>query len=248
MTRDPDFKPEAPARPRPLIGITSYMEEAAWGVWRTSAALLPTSYISAVEGAGGRALLLPPSANGAGEVVEALDGLIISGGGDIKPPHGDEHPALVDVDERRDESELRLLGEALARDLPVFGICRGMQLLNVFNGGDLIPHLPDEVGRDVHKREPGAFHLHTVRLAAGSLLARLLGNESYVPSHHHQAVRRLGSGLVASAFAEDGLTEGIEDPERGFCLGVQWHPEEGDDDSLFVALVAHARERARVTA
>lgn len=190
--------------------------------------------------------MVPPDREGAREVAQALDGLIISGGGDIKPVPGGEHPAIADVDELRDAAELALLDEALAREIPVLGICRGMQLLNVFAGGDLVPHVPDRVGHDGHKEDPGAFGSHKVRLVAGSTLAALLGEEASVPSHHHQAVHKLGAGFVASAFAEDGLTEAIEDPRRSFCVGVQWHPEEGDNDSLFVELVERARESARV--
>jgi putative glutamine amidotransferase len=241
-----EASPEVPHQRRPLIGITSYLEEARWGVWCTSAALIPTSYIRAVEQAGGRALVIPPNREGAREVAEALNGLIISGGGDIKPMPGGEHPAIADVDELRDDAELALLDQALAREIPVLGICRGMQLLNVFAGGTLVPHVPDRVGHDGHKEDPGAFGSHRVRLISGSSLAALLGDEASVPSHHHQAVQRLGAGFVASAFAEDGLTEAIEDPQRSFCVGVQWHPEEGDDNSLFVELVRRAREGAWV--
>jgi gamma-glutamyl-gamma-aminobutyrate hydrolase PuuD len=237
----------APAR-RPLIGITSYLDEARWGVWRAPAALIPAAYVRAVERAGGRALVVPPSGAGGREVAAALDGLILSGGGDIDPIHsgGPQHPAVADVDIVRDHGEFALLRAALELDLPVLGICRGMQLLNVALGGDLVAHVPDHVGHNGHKREAGAFHSHDVRCVAGSSIARMLGARASVPSHHHQAVATLGAGLVAVAFADDGLTEAIEDPSCRFCVGVQWHPEEGEDDTLFVELVARARERSAV--
>ncbi len=237
----------APAGARlPLVGISSYLEEAAFGVWRAPSALVPAVYVRAVQRAGGRALVVPPDPHGAEEVVAVLDGLVLSGGGDVDPARfgADAHPATDQVDVARDEGELALLRAALARDLPILGICRGMQLINVAYGGDLHQHVPDVVGHEAHKPRAGVFHDHTVRCDEGSRLGALLGGRASVPSHHHQAVGALGAGLVASAFADDGLTEALEDPARPFCLGVQWHPEEGDDDTLFEALVEQARAHA----
>jgi len=232
----------------PLIGISSYLEEAAWGVWRTPAAVIPAAYVRAVERAGGRALVIPPYARGARGLVAMLDGLMLTGGGDIGPEHfgAKPHPATAQVDDVRDDGELALLRAALECDLPLLGICRGMQLLNVACGGDLVQHVPDLVGHDGHKRQAGVFHDHDVRCVPGTRLAELLGDRAATPSHHHQAVATLGAGLVASAFADDELVEAIEDPARPFCLGVQWHPEEGSDGALFEALVEQARERSEV--
>jgi putative glutamine amidotransferase len=229
---------------RPLIGITSYAEpEVSWGVWKLPAALIPLAYVHAIESAGGRPLLVPPSEDGVEETLDALDGLLVSGGPDVDPTlYGQEpHTATADVHEERDRGELALLTAALERDLPVLAVCRGSQLLNVARGGDLVQHLPDVLGEETHKHTPGAFADHGVTALEGTRLGALIGERAPVKSHHHQGFGRIGDGLVESAWAEDGTVEGLEDPERRFALGVLWHPEEGEDAALFRALVDEAR-------
>ena len=235
---------------RPLIGITSYAEEIRWGVWTENAALVPLAYVRAVEHAGGRALVVPPSEDGLEETLEALDGVIFSGGGDLDPAlyDAEPHPETDEPRAARDAAELRMLEAALERDMPVLAICRGSQVLNVARGGDLVQHLPEEIGHDRHRHEPGSFSDHDVTVAADSRLGRLLGERAPVKSHHHQAYGRIGEGLREVAWAEDGVVEGLEDPEKRFALGVLWHPEEGEDFALFKALVEEAaryREEAR---
>jgi putative glutamine amidotransferase len=228
---------------RPLIGITSYAEEIRWGVWTEDAALVPLAYVRAVEHAGGRPLVVPPSEDGLEETLDALDGVIFSGGGDLDPElYGAEaHAATDDPRKERDAAELHLLEAALERDMPVLAICRGSQLLNVARGGDLVQHLPEEVGHDQHRHDPGSFSDHDVELAADSRLGGLLGDRAPVKSHHHQGYGRIGSGLREVAWAEDGVVEGLEDADKRFALGVLWHPEEGEDFALFKGLVEEAR-------
>jgi putative glutamine amidotransferase len=228
---------------RPLIGITSYAEEIRWGVWTEEAALVPLSYVRAVDRAGGRALVVPPAEDGLDETLAALDGVIFSGGGDLDPRlYGAQpHPETDAPRAARDAAELRMLKAALDRDMPVLAICRGSQVLNVARGGDLVQHLPEAVGHDQHRHTPGAFADHDVNVAQDSRLAAVLGDRAPVKSHHHQAYGRIGEGLREVAWAEDGVVEGLEDPEKRFALGVLWHPEEGEDAALFEALVAEAR-------
>jgi putative glutamine amidotransferase len=228
---------------KPLVGITTYVEEARWGHWQATAALIPHAYVRAVERAGGRALLVPPGANGVEETLDALHGLLLSGGNDVDPATygADSHRQTAGVDPRRDRAELALLEGALARDMPILAVCRGSQLLNVARGGDLVQHLPDTVGDEKHRETLGVFSDHGVRVDAASRLGRLVGERAPVKSHHHQGFGRLGEGLRESAWADDDTLEGIEDPSRRFVLGVLWHPEEGEDAALFEALVAAAR-------
>ena len=228
---------------RPLIGITSYAEEIRWGVWTEDAALVPLAYVRAVEHAGGRPLVVPPSEDGLEETLDALDGVIFSGGGDLDPElYGAEPHDETDMPRtERDAAELRLLQAALDRDMPVLAICRGSQLLNVARGGDLEQHLPETVGHEQHRHDPGSFSDHDVKVAAGSRLGGLLGDRAPVKSHHHQGYGRIGSGLREVAWAEDGVVEGLEDADKRFALGVLWHPEEGEDFALFQGLVDEAR-------
>ncbi len=225
-------------RMRPLIGITSYVEQARWGVWDTTAALVPYAYVRQVEQAGGRALLVPP---GSPEVLRVLDGLLLAGGADIDPARygEDPHEQTAGLRPDRDEGELALLDAALAADLPVLGVCRGMQLMTVDAGGRLSQHLPDVVGHEGHRPEPGVYGDHGVRLADGSLAHDVLGTEVTVRSYHHQGVIDAGS-LTVSGWADDGTIEVVEDRGHRFALGVLWHPEAGDDPRLFQALVAAA--------
>jgi putative glutamine amidotransferase len=228
----------------PVVGITTYVEEASWGAWRMPAALIPYDYVRAVERAGGRALLVPPSEDAVDETLDALDGLVLSGGNDLEPSAygADAHPATNGTNPARDRGELALLTAALARDLPVLAVCRGIEVLNVARGGDLVQHLPDQVGHEEHRAVVGAFSDHGVRVEASSRLGSLVGERvETVKSHHHQALGRVGEGLREVAWADDGTVEGVEDPERRFAVGVLWHPEAGEDQKLFEALVAEAR-------
>jgi len=228
---------------RPVIGVTAYAEEARWGVWEAPAALIPLAYVSAVERAGGRPLLVPPSEDGVEETLAVLDGLLFSGGSDLDPEtYGAEaHPETNGVRAERDQAELTLLEAALARDMPVLAVCRGSQVLNVALGGDLVQHLPEVVGHERHKHTPGVFADHDVEVLPGTRLQTLVGDHAPVKSHHHQGYGRLGDGLREAARADDGTVEAIEDPRRRFALGVLWHPEAGEDAALFEALVEEAR-------
>jgi putative glutamine amidotransferase len=229
-------------RGRPLIGITSYAEEIQMGVWTENAAVVPLAYIRAVERAGGRPIVLPPVEDGIDETLDAVHGVIFSGGGDLDPAvYGAEaHDETDEPKPWRDGPELALLEAALARDMPVLAICRGSQLLNVARGGDLVQHLPEVVGHERHRHDPGAYSDHDVRVEPESRLGALLGDHAPVKSHHHQGMGRIGEGLREVAWADDGLVEGLEDSEKRFALGVLWHPEEGEDFALFKGLVEEA--------
>jgi gamma-glutamyl-gamma-aminobutyrate hydrolase PuuD len=227
---------------RPLIGITTYVEDAAWGHWQLEAALIPYDYVRAIERAGGRAVLVPPSVEGVEETLDALDGILFSGGNDLDPESygADAHPETTGTRPERDRGELALLEGALARDMPMLAVCRGFQVLNVARGGDLVQHLPDTVGHEQHRAVKGVCSEHGVRIDDASRLGSVLGGEVPVKSHHHQGVGRVGDGLREAAWADDGTVEALEDPEKRFAVGVLWHPEAGDDLKLFEALVAEA--------
>jgi len=228
---------------RPVIGITSYAQDARWGVWNEPAVLIPLAYVDAVERAGGRAVVIPPAEDGIEETLAVLDGVVFSGGADVDPSRygAEPHPETDTPQARRDAAEMALLEAALDRDMPVLAICRGVQLLNVARGGDLVQHLPEEVGNDDHKQVPGEFAVHPVEVKQGTRLASIVGERSDVTSHHHQGLGRVGEGLVETAWAADGTLEAVEDPDKRFAVGVQWHPEAGDDAALFDALVEQAR-------
>jgi putative glutamine amidotransferase len=228
---------------RPVIGITTYLTLARFGVWEDDAALIPAAYVQAVEAAGGRALLVPPSMEGIDETLDALDGLLFSGGSDLDPEiYGQEAHAETDgVVPVRDRAEIALLQAALERDMPVLAVCRGSQVLNVARGGDLVQHLPEVVGDEKHKHTPGVFADHDVDLVSGTRVQQILGDHAPVKSHHHQGYGQLGAGLREAARADDGTIEALEDPSRRFALGVLWHPEAGEDFALFEALVEEAR-------
>ena len=234
-------------RDAPVIGLSAYSEPAQWAVWQAPAVLLPASYVQQVTAAGGIPVLLPPLP-GVAAAVSRLDGLILTGGGDIDPGRYGEapHPRTTRVSEPRDAAELDLLEAALGAGLPVLGICRGMQLLNVARGGTLRQHLPEDAG---HVSVPGTFGSHPVQVSPGTRLASILGDGTAgldVPTAHHQAIDMLGDGLVATAWAADGVIEAVELPGAGdaaagpFVLAVQWHPEAGTDRRLVEALVAAA--------
>jgi putative glutamine amidotransferase len=240
----------------PVIGITTYDDEASWRNWTARAAVLPYVYVDAVRQAGGRPVLLPPGGDQdeASAAVAGLDGLIVSGGTDIDPVRYGQarHPLTQPSVPVRDAWDLAITGAALAAGVPLLAICRGMQVLNVCRGGTLHQHVPDLVGHERHQGGNGFFGRHKVRVSAGSMLAGVLPEPGYfsVPTHHHQAVDLLGDGLRAVAWAEDGLIEAVEvGPSElgglsGFVLGVQWHPEQGDDVRVFGALVSAASERS----
>jgi putative glutamine amidotransferase len=230
---------------RPVIGICTSIESARWGAWELLSNISPRSYSLAVQRAGGLALLLPPddaAAESPDELLDLIDGLVLAGGSDIDPAAygASPHPQTAGAREERDRFELSLGTRALERDLPLLGICRGMQLLSVVSGGALEQHLPDVVGHEGHRPEPGVYGRHGVRLAPGSLAHRLLGDEVSVPSYHHQGLASAGS-LTVTGWADDESPEVVEDPTRRFALGVLWHPEAGDDFRLFEALVGAAR-------
>jgi len=236
---------------RPRIGICTAVERASWTVWDAEAFLLNRSYIDAIQAAGGLALMIPPdpeAARNPDEVLDVLDGLILAGGADIDPAmYGeDAHPMTKGTWPERDSFEVALARRALERDIPLLGICRGMQLMNVARGGTLHQHLPEQFGHHEHLRARGSFDGadHDVRLTPGSLAARAAGEELHgTKSHHHQGVDQLGEGLVVTGVAElDGLPEAIEVPGDAFALGVQWHPEADDRSRLIGALVEAARE------
>ncbi len=238
---------------RPLIGITTYVTPAQWGYWDLEAALIPQDYVNAIERAGGRPLLVPPTLEGVDETLDALDGIILTGGSDLDPALYDEeaHPETFGIHRLRDDAELALLHGAMERDLPLLGICRGIQVINVGLGGSLHQHVPELVGHEGHKNDPpGEFVEHEVEVLPDTRLAEVLGTHTRVQSHHHQGLKSIAEGLREAARAEDGLVEAVEAPDKRFAVGVLWHPEAGDDDSLFEAFVEearrHADERAQV--
>ncbi|MFD1547408.1 gamma-glutamyl-gamma-aminobutyrate hydrolase family protein [Nonomuraea guangzhouensis] len=233
---------------RPVIGIASYLERAQWNIWDTTAALVPHSYVQGIQRGGGCAVILPPDGADAG-VLDRLDGLVLPAGADLDPAlYGAEaHPCGEPPHAERDVAELALLRAALAVDLPVLGVCRGIQLLAVAYGGNLHQHLPDLLGHTRHCPRTGTMGSHEVKFAEGSALAGLLGAAAVVNSHHHQAVADPG-GLTVTGFSDDGVAEAVEDPGKPFVVGVQWHPELLGDDRLFAALVrAAATYRAKLS-
>jgi len=234
---------------RPVVGICTAVEQAKWGAWDMPSFLLPRNYIDAIQRAGGVALMLPPDPRLTKEpdvVLDLLDGLILAGGVDVDPStYGAErHPATDKGSLERDEFELSLARRALERDIPFLGICRGMQVMNVARGGTLLQDIPERNGHDDHRRNRGVFegNDHDVKLRTGSLAARAAGEEEHsAKSHHHQGVDQVGEGLEVTGWAAmDELPEAVEDPDRRFALGVQWHPEADETSRLIAALVAEA--------
>ena len=235
---------------RPVIGICAALESAQWAAWEVLVNLSPRTYSLAVQRAGGIALILPPDdvvAESPDELLDMIDGLILAGGSDVDPcSYGAQpHPETRGTRPERDRFELALGTRALERDMPVLGICRGMEMLNVIQGGTLNQHL----GLQLHRHTPGAFTDHRVRLEPGSLAERVVGGEhTEVKSAHHQGLEELGEGVVASGYADDGIVEAIELPDRGFAVGVLWHPEEDEQSRVIGSLVDEARDRMEVTA
>ena len=232
---------------RPVIGICTYLDTVRWGVWEDRVAMVPSGYVGAVQRAGGLAVLLPPDEPSLGEpdeVLDLVDGLVLAGGTDVDPRvYGAEPGERPDApNTARDAFELALARRALERDVPILGVCRGMQLLNVAAGGTLHQHLPDVVGHEEHRHTPGSFADHDVRLEEGSLAARAAGEPVHpAKSHHHQAIDAVGSGFVVTGWSTlDDLPEAIEAPGRRYALGVQWHPEADETSRLIASLVEEA--------
>ena len=258
----------------PVIGIATYDDDATWRGWTHRAALLPYAYVNAVRSSGGRPVLLPPggTAEEAGEAVAGIDGLVVAGGPDVDPVRygGARHAATQPPVPVRDAWDLAVTGSALRLGVPLLAICRGMQVLNICRGGTLHQHVPDLVGHARHDGLATGYGRHKIRVSPGSMLAGILTpQDGYVevpedispldayhdvPTRHHQAVDLLGDGLQAVAWEQDGMIEAVEagpsalDGFSGFVLGVQWHPEQGDDLRVFGALIAAAAERAALRA
>ncbi len=240
VSNDSDGRP-------PVVGLTTYLEQAKQGVWDVRAAFLPQQYFDAVTTSGGIAVLLPPqpaSADAAAAVLDGLDGLILTGGLDVQPElyGAARHPLTDPARPDRDSWELALFRGAEERRMPVLAICRGLQLVNVARGGTLHQHLPEVLGTERYRIGGGVFAENTVEVDAGTSLAGLLGDGEFaVHSYHHQGVDRLGDGLVATARTDDGLVQAVESTGDGYLVGVQWHPEENSADRrLFAGLVAEA--------
>jgi putative glutamine amidotransferase len=241
---------------RPLIGVTAYAQQVQYGNNDVMAGMLPMTYVKAVHATGGRAVLVTPDDPDT-DVLDSLDGIMFSGGGDLDPAlwGAQRHPE-TDPDPGRDASEIMLMRAALERDLPVLGVCRGMQVMAVASGGSLHQHLPDLIGHERHRASSGtdplaadaaAYGRHDVVLRAGSRAHRLLGARLTVNSFHHQAIDDPGGFLPVGWCPDDEVIEIVEHPDRSFALGVQWHPERTADLRVFGALVAAAAVRAGLT-
>ena len=238
---------------RPLIGMTAYAQHVQFGTNEMMAGMLPMTYVRAVHSAGGRAVLITPDDPDI-DVIESLDGIVFSGGGDIDPAHwGAEPHPLTDVDRVRDDSELLLMRAALDVGLPLLGICRGMQLMAVATGGTLHQHLPDVIGHERHRAAAGtdplaadasAFGRHDVVIRPGSRAHALLGPRGIVNSFHHQAIDDPGAFTPVGWCPDDRVVEVVEDSRLRFALGVQWHPERTADQRVFAALVEAAADRS----
>jgi putative glutamine amidotransferase len=237
----------------PRIGICTALEQARWGVWDQPAMLLPRNYIDAVQRAGGVALMLPPDPRVTADpdlALDLIDGLLLAGGADVDPSfYGEQRaPQTVHTVPERDDFELALARRAIERDIPFLGVCRGMQVMNIAQGGTLIQDLPTLLGHSEHCRVPGNFASadHPVHLAAGSNAAKAAGGEHGGSlSHHHQGIGRLGEDLVVTGWSDlDELPEAIELPDKRFALGVQWHPEADATSQVIATLVEEAREYA----
>jgi putative glutamine amidotransferase len=231
------------------IGICAAVERVSWGVWEGyEVTLAPRAYVTAVQRAGGLAIVLPPDRAAVEDpdaFLDRVDALLLAGGADIDPASygAVKRPETVGTWPERDAFEIALARRALERDMPLLGICRGMQLLNIALGGSLDQHLPESIGEEIHRTVAGTFSKHDVRLLPGTLACEAAGTEGFVVwSHHHQGVERLGDDLRVSGYSrEDDLVEAIELPDKRFALGVVWHPEEDPDSKLIAALVEAAK-------
>ena len=232
----------------PVIGIACAVLRAQWGPWDQQAAVVAADYIAQVQRAGGIAVVIPPDIGRVDQLLDLLDGVMLTGGNDLDAASygAAPHPEAEAPDPVRDAFEAALVRRAVERDVPFLGICRGIQVLNVAYGGTLTQHLPESHGTHDHRRSVGTFegNDHLVDLDVGSQVARAAGETMHrVPSHHHQAVDAVGDGLVVTGRAvDDGVPEALEVPGRRFALGVQWHPEADTDSGIVAALVAAARE------
>jgi putative glutamine amidotransferase len=236
---------------RPIIGITGELEAARWGNWIREAVVSPVSYTRAVERAGGTPVILPPvPASSVPVLIAGLSGLLLTGGRDVDPSLYDEAPhEQTDLpDHRRDRFELILTRAAIDADLPFLAIGRGMHILNVARGGTLTQHLPDRLNNESHRPDPVKMTTHTLTISAASKLGRMLGETAQVPAAHHQAIDRIGTGLLGVAWTHDQVVEAVELQGHKFGVGVQWSPEDGDDARLFEALTAAAKAPAQPTA
>jgi putative glutamine amidotransferase len=231
---------------RPLIGITTYVEQSRFVVHDTLSAVLPWSYVEQVRAAGGRPVLVPPCPDGGVEVLEGLDGLILAGGQDVEPSrYGERQHPTVYTSPVRDAGELPLARYALHNGVPLLGVCRGMQVMAVVSGGRLHQHLPEALGHSDHGRQGGptkVYGEHAVRFASGSRCRELFGAEAVVNSYHHQGVADPGRLTPTGWCVKDDLIEALEHPDHPFAVGVQWHPEDMASPALFVALVTAAAQ------
>lgn len=229
---------------RPVVGLSTYLESASWGAWKNlPAAVVQQFYIEKLQNAGARVVLLPPD-TGDVDVLDRLDGLVMCGGADIDARlYGEVPHETADAPrESRDASEIALYRGASARDLPVLGICRGLQIMAVAEGGSLHQHLFDLVGDWKHREIPATFTEHGVRFTPGSKIADIFGtSEMVVNSSHHQSVKDSGR-LTVTGWAVDDTVEVCEDPSKTFAIGVQWHPEVLADTRLFDAFVSACRK------
>jgi putative glutamine amidotransferase len=228
---------------RPVIGISAHSGPAKFAIWDTQVTLSSQALIDRLTAAGCLPVLLPPLP-GIEQALRRLDGLVLPSGLDVDPAQygAEPHPATR-TSPSQDAAELALLGAALRAGLPVLGICRGLHVFNVFRNGTLHQHLPEVTGHSGHMPRPGVFGPQEVRLEQGSRVAKIFGREAVrVPCHHHQAVDRLGPGLAATAWSEDGLVEAVELADHPFAIAVQWHAEESEDDSLFLALAEASKD------
>lgn len=233
---------------RPVIGITSYVEPASWAAWRdVPAVIAPHSYVRHVHAAGGLAVVLPPlpedaDAEDARGMLSRLDGLILAGGVDVEPSryHREPHPTVQPSRPDRDSAELLLARVTADDDVPVLGICRGMQIMAVAAGGALEQHLPDRLGHYGHSPGKGMYGEHPVQIAPGSRMHTILGDQVTVATYHHQGIET-SPGYAFVGWSPDGVVEALENADAQFRLAVQWHPEVGADPRLFEALVAAAR-------
>ena len=227
---------------KPVIGVTCFCRDTVYGNWHRNAAILPSAYISMIDKAGGIPLIIPPAGDMT-QILELIDGLVVSGGPDISPSAYGEEPGEMTIEfyPNQDKTEMELIGEAIARDMPFLGVCRGMQMMSVMHGGRLYQHLVTTPGHEGHGGFDGVETRHGVSAAEGSLLASLMGTSIDANSTHHQGVADAGELTVTGVADHDGLIEAVERSDKRFCLGVQWHPERAGHEVLYSGLVEAAR-------